>query len=220
MAVYGYCRVSTSRQAEEGDSLEVQEQKILNYCQLEDLGKPTFIVDKGVSGGTQLSKRPKGGSLLENLAHGDHVVALKLDRMFRRASDALNVAEQMKERGVSLHLLDMKGDVINDSMSRAFFTMASAFAELERNRIKERITEVKAMQKAAGRYLGGRIPVGYRVESGQLVEDEAGQAVLDFISQNYGRVGCQSLAKEIKSKFGVTVSHTTVHRLGKVAANG
>ncbi|MCC4238157.1 recombinase family protein [Vibrio anguillarum] len=220
MAVYGYCRVSTSRQAEEGDSLEVQEQKILNYCQLEDLGKPTFIVDKGVSGGTQLSKRPKGGPLLENLAHGDHVVALKLDRMFRRASDALNVAEQMKERGVSLHLLDMKGDVINDSMSRAFFTMASAFAELERNRIKERITEVKAMQKAAGRYLGGRVPVGYRVESGQLVEDETGQAVLDFISQNYGRVGCQSLAKEIKSKFDVTVSHTTVHRLGKVGIDG
>ncbi|MCX8845294.1 recombinase family protein [Vibrio parahaemolyticus] len=219
MAVYGYCRVSTVRQAEEGESLEVQEQKITNYCLLEELDPPVFLVDRGESAGVQLAKRTKGASLLAKLKPGDHVVASKLDRLFRRASDALNVAEWMKENGVSLHLLDMKGDVMNDSMSRAFFTMASAFAELERNRIKERISEVKAMQKAAGRYLGGRVPVGYRVEAGKLVADETGQAVISYITNSGAEIGSQTLAKMIKEKYGVTISHNTVYRIRKGAEN-
>jgi putative DNA-invertase from lambdoid prophage Rac len=41
--------------------------------------------------------------------------------------------------------------------------MAAAFAEAERDRIRERIGQVNADQKARGRYLGGSIPFSYRV---------------------------------------------------------
>ena len=47
--------------------------------------------------------------------------------------------------------------------------IAAAFAEAERDRILERVGQVKADQKARDRYLGGRVPFGFRhVSEGEL----------------------------------------------------
>ena len=107
------------------------------------------------------------------------MIAAKLDRCFRSALDALNVVEQLKTRGVKLHLLDLGGDIAGNGLSKLFLTIAAAFAEAERDRIRERITTVKQDQKARGRYLGGKVPFGYRVgENGALVEHEAEQEAI------------------------------------------
>jgi putative DNA-invertase from lambdoid prophage Rac len=63
------------------------------------------------------------------------------------------VVEDLKKRGVSLHLLDLGGDISGNGLSKLFLTIAAAFAEAERDRIRERIGQVKADQKARGRYL-------------------------------------------------------------------
>jgi putative DNA-invertase from lambdoid prophage Rac len=39
----------------------------------------------------------------------------KLDRLFRSALDALQVVEDLRNRGVSLHLLDLGGDISGTS---------------------------------------------------------------------------------------------------------
>jgi len=58
----------------------------------------------------------------------------------------------VKARGVALHLLDLGGDISGNGLSKLFLTIAAAFAEAERDRIRERIGQVKADQKARGRY--------------------------------------------------------------------
>ena len=64
-------------------------------------------------------------------------------------------------------------------MSKLFLTIAAAFAEAERDRIRERIGQVKADQRARGRYLGGIVPFGFRRgESGELVPHEAEQEAI------------------------------------------
>ena len=79
----------------------------------------------------------------------------------------------MRKRGVSLCLLDLGGDISGNGMCKLFLTIAAAFAEAERDRISERVSQVKADQKARGRYLGGTVPFGYRRgESGELVPHE------------------------------------------------
>ena len=90
------------------------------------------------------------------------VIAPKLDRLFRSALDALKVVEDLKKRSVALHLLDLGGDISGNGLSKLFLTIAAAFAEAERDRIRERIGQVKADQKARGRYLGGKVPFGFR----------------------------------------------------------
>jgi putative DNA-invertase from lambdoid prophage Rac len=80
---------------------------------------------------------------------------------------------------VKLHLLDLGGDIAGNGLSKLFLTIAAAFAEAERDRIRERIGQVKADQKARGRYLGGSIPFGYRLgDDGGLVPHEPEQEAI------------------------------------------
>jgi DNA invertase Pin-like site-specific DNA recombinase len=63
-----------------------------------------------------------------------------------------------------------------DRHSKLFMAIATASAEPERDRIRERIGQVKADQKARGRYLGGSVPFGYRLgDDDELVPHEAEQ---------------------------------------------
>jgi DNA invertase Pin-like site-specific DNA recombinase len=168
--VWAYTRVSTVQQ-ESGESLDVQQRMIGHYAAMHRLPVSHVFIEKGVSGAKPLSQREQGAKLLAALKPGDIIIASKLDRMFRSALDALDVANKLLKVGVSLHLIDLGGDVMGNGMAKAFFTIASAFAEAERDRIRERITEVKRDQRQRGRYLGGRVPYGYRVVAdGQLIE--------------------------------------------------
>jgi DNA invertase Pin-like site-specific DNA recombinase len=171
MAVYGYARVSTARQASEGESLEVQSRVMGGYAQMQGLRIDRVFVERGVSGSKPLAARPEGAALLASLGPGDAVITAKLDRMFRSALDALDVLARLGERGVAVHMIDLGGDVVTNGISKLVFTILSAVAEAERDRIRERVAVVKADQRARGRYLGGAVPFGWRVaDGGELVE--------------------------------------------------
>jgi putative DNA-invertase from lambdoid prophage Rac len=185
MTTYAYCRVSTSRQAEEGESLGVQRRQIEGYATMLGLEAPQFFVEEGVSGSKPMNERPAAKQLLAVLKPGDVIVAAKLDRMFRSALDALDNLNSLKEMGVSLHLIDLGGDVTGNGISKLVFTILSAVAESERDRIRSRVKETKADQRKRGRHLGGYRPFGYRIEKGeddirggQLVPDEREQAAI------------------------------------------
>jgi len=68
-------------------------------------------------------------------------------------------------------------------------TIAAAFAQLEREHIRERITQVKRDHKARRRFLGGtQAPFVFRVgDSGELVPDEAEQAAIGKAKRMRGR---------------------------------
>jgi putative DNA-invertase from lambdoid prophage Rac len=162
MAVYGYTRVSTAKQAAEGESLEVQKRKIEGRAQ--ELGKTLDHVyeERGISGGKLLGQRPEGRQLLARVTPGDIIIATRLDRMFRDVDDARAVLKRLKKQKVSLILLDLGGDVTGDGIAKLTFTILSAVAEMMRDQIGEQIAAVKADQRARGRYLGGALPFGYR----------------------------------------------------------
>jgi putative DNA-invertase from lambdoid prophage Rac len=178
VAVCGYVRVSTSRQAEDGESLDVQQRTIAGYAMMHGMTVDQAFIEGGVSGSVPLADRPQGKALLATLKNGDVVITAKLDRMFRSALDALGVLADLKARGVSLHMIDLGGDVTGNGISKLVFTILSAVAEAERDRIRERISVVKADQKARGAYLGGFVPFGYSVVDGQLTPIPEQQPVI------------------------------------------
>src|SRR4051812_26875539 len=107
MALYGYTRVSTSRQAAEGESLDVQERTIAGYALMLGLTVDRMFIERGVSGSVPLSERKEGDALLAMLKPDDVVITPKLDRMFRSALDALDVLAKLKARAVILHMIDL-----------------------------------------------------------------------------------------------------------------
>jgi putative DNA-invertase from lambdoid prophage Rac len=181
MAVYSYARVSTARQASAGESLDVQLRVMGGYATMQGLTISQTFVERGVSGSTPLDERPQGRALLATLKPGDVVVTAKLDRMFRSALDALNVLADLKARDISLHMIDLGGDVTGNGISKLVFTILSAVAEAERDRIRERISTVKADQKARGRYLGGKLPYGYMLANGRLEPVAEQQEIIQHI---------------------------------------
>ena len=88
MAVYSYTRVSTTKQADKGESLEAQQRRVEGYAMQQDLTVDRRFVERGVSGSVPLDERPEGQALLAILKPGDVIITPKLDRMFRSALNA------------------------------------------------------------------------------------------------------------------------------------
>ena len=214
MAVYSYTRVSTGRQADDGESLGAQQRRVDGYAQMNDMRVDRHFVERGISGSIPLAERPQGSALLQLVKPGDVIITPKLDRCFRSALDALDVLQKLKEGGVSLHMIDLGGDVTGNGISKLLFTILSAVAEAERDRIRERITDVKRDQRQRGRFLGGRIPFGYRVDDdGALVEVEDRQAAIrDMLSMRDQGASLRAISDAMKAR-GLSVSHNAVREI-------
>lgn len=211
MAVYGYTRVSTDRQASEGESLDVQERTIAGYALMFAYDVDRIFRERGVSGSKPLADRPEGAALLAVLKTGDIIITSKLDRLFRSANDALANLEALKRKGVHLHMIDLGGDVTGNGIAKLVFTILSAVAEAERDRIRERISVVKADQRQRNRYLGGKVPFGFRPgPDGDLVAVEDQQDVIALIRRLRGEGKSLRAISEAASAVGCALSHQGV----------
>ena len=216
MSTYGYVRVSTLQQANEGESLETQLRQIKSYSELKGYSIPSenLITEKGVSGSLEFEKRPEGAKLFASLQQGDVLVFSKLDRAFRNTRNALNTLHELKERGVSVHFIDLGGDVTNDGIGSVIFTILSAFATFERERIATRIREVKQVQKTEGKFLGGFTRFGYSVEDEKLVPNPDQQAIIKEMRAMKRRgMSLRRISKWVHRTHGVSMSHSTVSTL-------
>jgi site-specific DNA recombinase len=182
-----YLRVSTQEQAIEGISLDAQEAKLRAYCEMRGLAIIGVIRDAGVSGAKPLHTRTGGQAIPDMIKRGtvSHVVAYKLDRLFRDCADCLTTTKEWDKRNVALHLVDLGGQTLDTSsaMGRFFLTVMAGAAELERNLIAERTTEALSYKKSQNERVG-ELPYGFQEgPDGKLIEDEGEQATIATIRQ-------------------------------------
>src|ERR1019366_5631779 len=104
----GYTRCSTKDQVD-GSTIQEQERMIRGIAMIRGVDQfdVVFFSDPAVSGSISLGRRPQGTEMMGNLKKGDIIIAAKLDRLFRSASDALYVVEKLHERGIGIILADM-----------------------------------------------------------------------------------------------------------------
>jgi DNA invertase Pin-like site-specific DNA recombinase len=221
---FGYVRVSSDAQAEQGQSLDVQQRQLEGWAMQRGAALDAVHVEAGISGAVPFHERPEGSKLWAELRKGDTIVASKLDRCFRSARDCLDVVEAFKARGISLYLLDLNGgadDVSGNGIARLFLTIVSAFAEFERDRIGERIRATKQRQKQNGQYSGGTRQFGWTVdEHKQLAPVPEEQAALRRIATLHAEgLSPYKIATDLKAR-GTPVSHVTIRKIiaGRLAA--
>ncbi len=174
-----YIRASTGGDRQETTPKDQQE-KIEAYCKMAGLDLVDVITERGVSGKVKLSKRPEGAKVLALLESGVcHIVALKLDRLFRNASDALSCVEEWEAAGIHLHLIDMGGQSVNtaSSIGKMLLTMLAGFAEFERNLIAERTTSALSYKKAHGQVYT-RAVFGFDKAAGMMVPNPGEQRII------------------------------------------
>jgi len=197
----GYVRVSTEEQASEGVSLGAQSERIRAYCQLNGLELVRIITEEGVSAGKPLADRPGGRELLRLIPlYGvRHIVALKLDRLFRNAVDCLSMVQDWDKEGIALHLIDQGGQAVNtkSALGRFFLTIMAAVAEMERNLIRERTRSALQYKRSNGKVYGPQ-PFGYRREGKDLLPDPEELRALELMQELRSKgYSLRGIAKEL-----------------------
>ena len=205
--LFTYARVSTVEQAAGGAvSIAEQQRKCRALATMRGVPNDDVvdIVDAGVSGSVLLSERPAGKDMLGDIRAGDVIVACKLDRLFRSASDALATAESLKKKGVDLILIDMGIEpVTGNGAAKMFFGVLALMAEFERDRINERTAEGRKGKRARNGFMGGVAPFGYRVEGegrdAMLVPDDNEQEIVRIVRAMTPQ-GPYSIAKHLTER--------------------
>lgn len=159
MTVYGYIRVSTTRQSEK-HSPDMQRREITQICLREgSMRVRRFLEDMGVSGTRPFFERPSLKRIYFD--PGDTLIVSRLDRLGRDMFDLMEVIKLFKDRGVKLITGDW-GEVTDDSIqSKILVSVGALCADLERQKIAERIEATMCDLKDRGLYTGGRLPFGY-----------------------------------------------------------
>ncbi len=165
---------------------------------------PTAYDDGGFSGGSM--ERPGLQTLLRDVEAGliDIIVVYKVDRLTRSLTDFSKLVELFDRRGVSFVSVTQSFNTTS-SMGRLTLNMLLSFAQFEREVTGERIRDKIAASKRKGIWMGGPVPLGYRVQDRKLViVDEAAERVRLIFELV---LACRSLAallKELRDRDIVT----------------
>ena len=170
----GYIRVSTDKQADDGVSLDAQRAKLEAYAALYDVELVEVIVEAASAKTLTREGLQRALAMLGNGA--DALLVAKLDRLTRSVADLgglvadyfsdyalLSVAEQVDTRSAA---------------GRLVLNVLASVSQWEREAIGERTSAAMRYMRQEGRYTGGRAPYGHDLIDGELVPNDAEQAVL------------------------------------------
>lgn len=176
-----YCRKSRD---DDGNTLEMQLDRLEAYCKMQGLTVVKVIQERGVSGTTPLERREGGKEALSLIKDGsaNHIIALKLDRLFRNTVDCCTWTNRWTSEGVHLHLVDMGGTSINtaSSVGNLFITLIAAFAQFERDTLAER-TSASLQHRKKNKRVYNHCPYGYDRDGNNLVENPVEQKIITGI---------------------------------------
>ena len=182
--VAGYVRVSSARQAREGESLDEQEARLQAACAGRGWPQARIYREAGVS--ASAAKRPALRRLLRAVRAGDVDVVLvkKVDRLSRSLVDFEKTYAILEKHSVDLVSLQESFDSTT-AIGRAVLRIVLTFAQLEREQVSERTRDVMAHLARQGRYTGRYVPLGYDLVDGQLVVNEVEAEWVRFAFELY-----------------------------------
>jgi DNA invertase Pin-like site-specific DNA recombinase len=157
-----YARVSTDEQARDGTSLATQRQRCRAYIEAQGWDFADEFVDEGVSGAK--ASRPRLDALMRAARQGaaDVIVVAKLDRFGRSMRHLSNALGDLDDWGVAFVSIAEAFDSASSS-GRLHRNMLGAFAEFEREQIRDRMMAGQRATVTAGYWPAGPPPHGYKI---------------------------------------------------------
>ncbi len=225
------CAVYTRKSSEEGleqefNSLDAQREAGLAYIASQRaegwVALPDRFDDGGVSGGTL--ERPALQRLLREVEAGlvDVIVVYKIDRLSRSLMDFAKLVETFEKHRVTFVSVTQQFNTTT-SMGRLTLNVLLSFAQFEREVIGERIRDKVAASRRKGLWMGGNVPLGYRVEARKLVVVESEAELVRRIFARFAALGSAlKVARELNAAGEVTKRrpHNGVLRGGRAWTKG
>lgn len=180
-------RVSTSKQAQEGDSIPAQREALLRYI---DEHKMTLVgeyVDGGASG--TKADRDELQNLLEDVKADkiDHIAFVKLDRWFRSVRHYTATQEILDAHHVTWTAIWEPIYDTSTPSGRLIVNQMMSIAQFEAENTSLRIRQVFDYKTSIGEVTSGKVPFGFSIKDKRLVPDENAEIirrVFEFYDQN------------------------------------
>ena len=196
-----YCRVSSDERLDQSfNSIDAQREAGLAYIASQRaegwIAVANDYLDPGYSGGNM--DRPALKRLLADIEAGriDVVVIYKIDRLSRSLADFARMVEAFDRYKVSFSAVTQQ---INSatSMGRLMLNVLLSFAQFEREVTGERIRDKIAASKAKGMWMGGVVPLGYRVEARRLLVEPREAKIVRRMFEEF--VACRSTTELVRA---------------------
>lgn len=202
MTAYIYLRVSTDEQGVSGLGLNAQRTSCLSIAERLGASQTVEMSDVGISGASEIIKRPGLTHVLQNVKKGDVLIVAKRDRIAREPRLIGSVEYLLKKRKVDL--VSAAGEGTGESgaaglMQRGMFDL---FAQIEREMTRERVTAALA-DKMSRNERTGTIPFGHTIA-------KDGQHVIEKTTGKRKCIGrdCEGCLNIIPFEPEQTVIHT------------
>jgi DNA invertase Pin-like site-specific DNA recombinase len=161
---FGYVRVSTDRQANEGVSLDAQREQIRSRCAYNGYDLSDLFVDAGVSGKRSGNRPGLQKAIAAACDVGGALIVFSLSRLARSTIDAITISRKLEKAHATLVSLKEDFDT-STGAGKLFFTIMAALAEFESDAISERTRMALDHLRHQGMRLGGSIPFGFDLGS-------------------------------------------------------
>lgn len=198
--IYGYARVSTVKQKNEGNSLEGQ------TAALKEHGAVEIYADSFT--GTK-DKRPEFDKLMSILKSGDTLMVTKLDRFSRSAYQGAMLVDELLAGGVKVHILNM-GVADKSPTGKLIRNIMFAFAEFERDMIVERTQEGKAIARLREDFKDGRPRIEPKDTGLVIMAQQAGEITLKQACSALGMSRATYYRR--LNDYGWTASNRTLYK--------
>ena len=153
-------------------------------------------------------KRPQLEAMLSFVREGDTLYCHSMDRLARNLDDLRRIVLGLTKRGV--HVSFVKENLMftgeDSPMANLMLSVMGAFAEFERELLRERQREGIALAKRAGKYLG-RKPVLDAARAAELRERAASGEPKSGLAREFGisrdtlyRYLAAAIARKVKAK--------------------
>ncbi|MEW6008170.1 MAG: recombinase family protein [Candidatus Omnitrophota bacterium] len=178
-----YLRVSTQAQSTEGEGLEIQKNKILDYCKEKGFKLEKTYEDAGISG--TIKERPGLLELLKDCEAGTikRAIVYKMDRLARELTVSLWLEKEFKKFNVELNAVEDPPYDLEDPLQKAFKHIADIFAELEKDVIMMRMREGRINKAKNGERACGPLAFGFRKTDNGMEIDPAESSWVQKIFQ-------------------------------------
>jgi site-specific DNA recombinase len=163
--------------------------------------------DGGVSGASL--ERPALQTLLSDIRAGriDIVVVYKVDRLTRSLADFAKLVELFDHHAVSFVSITQSFNTTS-SMGRLTLNVLLSFAQFEREVIGERVRDKIAASKRKGIWVGGPVPLGYRVADKKVVAIPEEAVAVRTIFARYLELGSIGAVIEDLDRRGIRTKTT------------
>jgi site-specific DNA recombinase len=187
------CAIYTRKSTDEGldqafNSLDAQREACAAYVLSQQhegwVLLPDSYDDGGFSGGNL--DRPGLQQLLAEVKAGrvDVIIVYKVDRLTRSLADFAKIVDVLDGAGASFVSITQAFNTTT-SMGRLTLNVLLSFAQFEREVISERVRDKIAASKAKGMWMGGPVPLGYRVIDRKLIIDADEAKTVRWIMEQY-----------------------------------